>query len=254
MIPVSKPFLPPQEEYQKYLESIWSNVWLTNNGPLVQELENKLSEYLKVNNLLFTSNGTIALQLAIKAFGLTGEIITTPFSYVATTSTISWENCQPVYVDIDRATLGIDVNKIEDKITAKTSAILATHVYGYPSYIEDIAQLAKIKNLKLIYDGAHAFGCTYKNKSLLAYGDVSTCSFHATKVFHTIEGGCTIAKDPEIQNRIKLMRNFGHKGFEKFECIGINGKNSEFHAAMGLCNLKYVDEIINRRKNLSDHY
>ncbi len=187
MIPVTKPFLPPMEEYQKYLTGIWSRQWLTNMGPLSSELEMKLKEHLKVNHLLFVTNGTVALQMAIKALYLKGEIITTPFSFVATTSTIVWEGCTPVFVDIDQDSLNIDVNKIEQAITEKTSAILATHVYGNPCDVIAIEKIAQKHNLKVIYDGAHAFGVEINGKSIFDYGDISTCSLHATKLYHSTE-------------------------------------------------------------------
>lgn len=254
MIPVTKPFLPPIQEYEKYLQGIWNRNWLTNNGPLVNELELKLKDYLGIKHLLFVTNGTIAIQLAIKALGLKGKIITTPFSYVATTSSIVWEGCEPVFVDIDRATCNIDPRRIEEAITSETSAILATHVYGNPCDVEAIDEIARRRNLKVIYDGAHAFGVKIKGKSVFEYGDISTCSFHATKLFHTVEGGAVVTKDPEILKKIAFLRNFGHDGPERFAELGINGKNSEFHAAMGLVNLNYVDQIIQTRKNLSQHY
>ncbi len=254
MIPVTKPFLPPIEEYEKYLKGIWSRNWLTNNGPLVNELELALKDYLKIKHLLFVTNGTIAIQLAIKALELKGKIITTPFSYVATTSSLVWEGCEPVFVDIDPHTCNIDPSKIEEAITPDTSAILATHVYGNPCDVEVIDEIAKRRNLKVIYDGAHAFGVTLKGKSIFEYGDISTCSFHATKLFHTVEGGCVVTKDPALLKRMAYLRNFGHDGPERFAELGINGKNSEFHAAMGLVNLKYVDQIISVRKTLSEQY
>lgn len=254
MIPVTKPFLPPIQEYERYLKGIWNRNWLTNNGPLVNELELALKDYLDVKHLLFVTNGTIAIQLAIKALGLKGKIITTPFSYVATTSSIVWENCEPVFVDIDSKTCNINPLKIEAAITSDTSAILATHVYGNPCDVEAIDEIAKRRNLKVIYDGAHAFGVKLNGKSIFEYGDISTCSFHATKLFHTVEGGAVVTKDPELLKRMAYLRNFGHDGPERFAELGINGKNSEFHAAMGLVNLKYADEIILTRKNLSAHY
>lgn len=254
MIPVTKPFLPPQEEYLKYLQGIWQRNWLTNNGPLVNELELRLRDYLDVPYVLFVGNGTIALQIAIKALDLKGEIITTPFSYVATTSSIVWEGCTPIFADIDPNTLNIDPTKIEAEITEKTSAILATHVYGNPCDIDAIQAIAERHDLKVIYDAAHCFGSTYKGKSVFAYGDVSTASFHATKLFHTTEGGGLFTKDPALLKKMKYMRNFGHDGPEKFAGVGINGKNSEFHAAMGLVNLKYVDEVLVNRKRLSQLY
>lgn len=254
MINVTKPFLPPQEEYNKVIEGIWDRVWLTNNGPLVQELEKKLQHYLEVPSIQFVTNGTMALQLAIKALNLKGEIITTPFSFVATTTAIIWENCNPVYVDIRPDTLCIDANKIEEAITEKTSAILATHVYGIPCDVEKIDQIAKKYNLKVIYDAAHAFGVKYKGKSLLKYGDISTLSFHATKLYHTIEGGGIVNNiGLEIDENLQLLRNFGLQG-ENSIIEGINAKNSEFHAAMGLCNLKYIDIIHQRRMEITDRY
>ncbi|MES2779039.1 MAG: DegT/DnrJ/EryC1/StrS family aminotransferase [Bacteroidota bacterium] len=248
MIPVTKPFLPPIEEYQQLIADIWQRQWLTNNGPLVNELELKLKGYLNVPHLLFLNNGTIALQIAIKALELTGEIITTPFSYVATTSSIAWEGCKPVFVDIDKDTLNIDAGKIEKAITPNTSAILATHVYGNPCDIELIQSIAKKHNLKVIYDAAHCFGTLYKGKSVFTYGDISTTSFHATKLFHTIEGGAVFCSNPELLKKMSFMRNFGHNGPDHFEEIGINGKNSEFHAAMGIVNLKHVSSILDTRK------
>jgi dTDP-4-amino-4,6-dideoxygalactose transaminase len=254
MIPVTKSFLPPIEDYIEYLQQIWDSNQLTNNGPLVQELEAKLKDYLGVKHLFFVSNGTIALQIAIKAAGLQGEVITTPFSYVATTSSIVWEGYQPVFVDIDPHTLCIDPNLIEAAITEKTSAILATHVYGIPCAVEKIQAVADKHGLKVIYDAAHTFGCKYKGKSLVSYGDIATLSFHATKVFHTVEGGAVITDDDELAHRIGYMRNFGHKGQEDFWGLGINGKNSELHAAMGLCNIRHIEMIITSRRQVSAWY
>jgi dTDP-4-amino-4,6-dideoxygalactose transaminase len=248
LIPVTKPFLPPKADYQRYIDEIWERNWLTNNGPLVNELELQLKEYLGLNHLLFVTNGTIALQLAIKALDLKGEIITTPFSYVATTSSIVWEGCKPVYVDILEDTLCIDPAKIEAAITPQTSAILATHVYGIPCEVAAIDRIAKKYNLKVIYDGAHAFGVKVNGKSIFDFGDVSTCSFHASKLFHTIEGGAVMCQDPEILRRMAYYRNFGHDGYENFDGVGINGKNSEFHAAMGLVNILYLPQILAKRE------
>lgn len=254
MIPVTKPFLPPIEEYTAYTKGIWERNWLTNNGPLVKELELKLKEYLDLEHLLFLANGTIALQIAIKALGLKGEIITTPFSYIATTSTIFWEGCKPVFVDIDPDTLNINPDKIEEAITPFTSGILATHVYGNPCDIDAIQTIANKHNLKVIYDAAHCFGTKYKEKSVFEYGDICTTSFHATKLFHTIEGGAVFSQSAELIRKMAFMRNFGHNGPEDFAEVGINGKNSELHAAMGLVILKYVDEILENRKLLSGWY
>lgn len=248
MIHVTKPFLPPKEEYQKYIDEIWQRNWLTNNGPLVNQFELKLKQKLKLKYLLFLNNGTTALQLAIKALDLKGEIITTPFSYVATTSSIVWEHCTPVFVDIDKKTLNIDANLIEQSITPNTSAILATHVFGNSCDIDAIETIAKRNNLRTIYDAAHCFGTSYKGQSVLNYGDISCISFHATKLFHTIEGGAVITQSPEFLERLAYLRNFGHNGHYEFNGVGINGKNSEFHAGMGLCNLKYIEAIIAKRK------
>lgn len=254
MIPVTKPFLPKQADFKSYVSSIWARQWLTNNGPLVNELELKLQQYLELPHLLYVTNGTIALQLAIQALEVKGEIITTPFSFVATTSSIVWQGCKPVFVDIDEDTLNIDPNKIEAAITPNTSAILATHVFGNPCDIEAIDRIAKKHGLKVIYDAAHCFGTKYKGKSIFAYGDVSTTSFHATKLFHTIEGGAVFTQNPDNLKRMALMRNFGYSGVDTFSEIGTNAKNSEFHAAMGLCNLKHIDQILSKRKELSQHY
>ena len=251
MIPITKPFLPPKEEYQNYLDEIWERNWLTNNGPLVNNLELKLKDHLGVDHLLFVTNGTIAIQLAIKALDLKGEIITTPFSYVATTSSIVWENCHPVFVDIKKDTWNLNPDLIEQHITNKTSAILATHVFGNPCDVEELEKLGKKHNLKIIYDGAHAFGSMYDRQSALQHGDITTISFHATKLFHSIEGGAVITRDEKLLKELAYLRNFGHSGPYTFHGLGINGKNSEFHAAMGLVNLNYVDTIIQKRRN--DH-
>lgn len=254
MIPVTKPFVPPLEEYQQYLQGIWERQWLTNMGPLSKELESRLKAYLHVEHLLFVTNGTVALQMAIKALDLKGEIITTPFSFVATTSTIVWEACTPVFVDIDKETLNIDATKIEQAITDKTTAILATHVYGNPCDVEAIQQIADRHGLKVIYDGAHAFGVNINGRSVFEYGDISTCSLHATKLYHSGEGGLIITKNAELAEKLARIRNFGFKGAETFVELGINGKNSEFHAAMGLANLKYIQNIHDNRKLLSETY
>jgi dTDP-4-amino-4,6-dideoxygalactose transaminase len=254
MIPVTKPFLPDIEEYKSYLEKIWNSEHITNSGPLLKELEAKLRSYLQSKHLHMVSNGTIALQIAIEALELKGEIITTPFSYIATSSAIVWQGCIPVFADIEPDTLTIDPQKIREAITTKTSAILATHVYGNPCNIEAIEAIANEFNLKVIYDAAHSFGVQYKDKPLVSYGDISTLSFHATKLFQTVEGGAIISKDPLVADKVSLMRNFGHNGEGIFFGVGINGKNSELHAAMGLCNLPRIEEIIARRKKISELY
>lgn len=248
MINVTKAFFPPIEEYTSQLQRVWQNQWLTNRGELVLELEQKLKDYLHVNHILITNNGTIPLQIALKLLGNHGEIITTPFSYVATSSAIVWENCKPVFVDIDPQHLTIDETRIEAAITDKTTAILATHVFGNPCNVEAIDLLAKKHRLKVIYDAAHAFGVTYKNESVFNFGDISTCSFHATKLFHTGEGGALFAKDPDLQHRLFYSHNFGHDGPLAFHGLGINGKISELQAAMGLSVFPYMDFILQKRK------
>ena len=253
MINVTKTFLPPFEEYTALLKRAWDKEWITNNGELVQELEQKLKEYLGVKHLFYTGNGTIVLQMALKAFNITKEVITSPFSYVATTNAILWERCQPVFVDINPNTYCIDESKIEKAITEDTQAILITHVYGLPCDIEKIDAIASRHNLKIIYDAAHAFGCSYKGKSLLSYGDISTCSFHATKLFHTVEGGCIICNDDEVARKLMLYRQFGHV-YDDYFSIGINAKNSEFHAAMGLAVLPKIPELIASRRKVFDNY
>jgi dTDP-4-amino-4,6-dideoxygalactose transaminase len=254
MIPVTKPFLPPQEDYSKYLTGIWQRNWLTNMGPLASELEMKLKDYLKVKHLLYVTNGTVALQMAMKALDIKGDVITTPFSFVATTSAIVWEGCNPIFVDIDEQTLNIDPSKIEAAITPTTSAIVATHVYGNPCDVVAIEKIAKKHNLKVIYDGAHAFGVEINGKSIFEYGDVSACSLHATKLYHSIEGGLVFTNDSNLLKKLAYIRNFGFDGPEAFAELGINGKNSEFHAAMGLVNLDYVEKISQRRKELTMRY
>lgn len=254
MIPVTKPFLPPQEEYIRLVDDIWKRQWLTNMGPLASDLEMHLKDFLNVSHLLYVTNGTVALQMAIKALDIRGEIITTPFSFVATTSSVVWEGCTPVFVDIDEKSLNIDVSKIEKAITDKTQAILATHVYGNPCDVVAIEKIAKKYNLKVIYDGAHAFGVQVNGKSVFEYGDISTCSLHATKLYHSIEGGLIITKDASLLKKLAYIRNFGISGFDSFAELGINGKNSEFHAAMGLVNLKYIKSIHNKRKELVEKY
>jgi len=254
MINVTKSFLPPLKDYVALLEGIWNRAHLTNNGPLLLELEEKLKEYTDAQHFIFLNNGTSALQIAIKGLELKGEIITTPFSYIATTSSIVWENCKAVFADIDEKTLTIDSAKVEGLITDKTSAILATHVYGIPCDVESLAKVAQKHNLKVIYDAAHAFGVSYKGKPLVNYGDAATLSFHATKLFHTVEGGALITNDEALAHRFSYLRNFGHKGQEDFWGLGINAKNSEFHAAMGLCVLTSIADIIAKRRVLTELY
>lgn len=254
MINVTKTFLPPQEEYNAILKEAWDNAWITNRGALIQKLEHDLKAFLKIKNIISTTNGTLPLQIAIKALELTGEIITTPFSYVATTSAIVWENCTPVFVDIHPTFLTIDESKIEEKITSKTTAILATHVFGNPCNIEAIERIAKKHNLKVIYDAAHCFAVEYNNKSIFEYGDVSTTSFHATKLFHTGEGGALFCNDEELFHKLYYHHNFGHNGPEAFHGLGLNAKISELQAAMGLTVLPYMPAVITARSKIVAQY
>jgi dTDP-4-amino-4,6-dideoxygalactose transaminase len=254
MINVTKTFFPPIEEYNAQVQRIWENQWLTNRGALVLELEEKLKEYLSVSNIIIMNNGTIPIQIALKILGNNAEIITTPFSYVATTAAIVWENCTPVFVDIHPDYLTIDETKIEAAITPRTKAILATHVFGNPCHIEAIKTIAQKHNLKVIYDAAHAFGVTYQGKSIFEYGDVSTCSFHSTKLFHTGEGGAVFCNDSILRDKIFYSHNFGHNGPHEFHGLGINGKISELQAAMGLAVFPHMGEIIEGRKKVVDYY
>lgn len=254
MINVTKTFFPPIEEYQKQLERVWKNEWLTNRGELVQELEVDLKKYLGASSVICMNNGTIPLQIALKVVGQKGEIITTPFSYVATTSAIVWENCTPVFVDIHPEYLSIDETKIEAAITPNTTAILATHVFGNPCNIEVLEAIAKKHQLKVIYDAAHCFGVNYKGTSIFEYGDISTCSFHATKIFHTGEGGAIFCKNKELKEKLYYGHNFGHISSTEFYGLGINGKLSELQAAMGLAVLPYIDKVIEARKKIIEYY
>ncbi len=254
MINVTKTFLPPQDEYNDLVKRAWDNFWLTNRGELTLELESKLKDYLNIDNIIITNNGTIPLQIALKLLGNYGEIITTPFSYVATTSAIIWENCKPVFVDIHPDYLTIDESKIEAVITSKTTAILATHVFGNPCHIEAIGTIAKKHKLAVIYDAAHCFGVKYKNQSIFNFGDLSTCSFHATKLFHTGEGGAIFCKDKSLFHKLFYSHNFGHNGPLDFHGLGINGKISELQSAMGLAVFPYMDYIITERKKVVDFY
>jgi dTDP-4-amino-4,6-dideoxygalactose transaminase len=253
-IPVTKTFLPPIEEYMAQVQRAYDKAWLTNRGELVKELESKLKEYLAVPSILITNNGTIPLQIALKLLGRGGEIITTPFSYVATTAAIVWENCTPVFVDIHPEYLTIDETKIEAAITPRTTCILATHVFGNPCNVEAIEAIAQKHGLKVIYDAAHCFGVKYKGRSIFEYGDVSTCSFHATKLFHTGEGGAAFCNDAELRLKFFYSHAFGHIGPLDYYGVGINGKQSELHAAMGLSVLPYMNHILEERKKVVTYY
>lgn len=254
IIPLNRPFLPAKEEFDIYTDEIWQRNWLTNHGPLVQQFENEVADFLNVPDFIFMNNGTTSLLVALKALGVEDEVITTPYSYVATTGSIVWQNCRPVFADIEADTLTIDPEKIEALITDQTSAILATHIYGNPCDVEAIQKIAGKYSLKVIYDAAHCFGVSYKNESILKWGDASILSFHATKLFHTVEGGGFFSNNKALMEKARLMMNFGHDGLYNFKGVGINGKNSEFHAAMGLCNLSHAKEILDRRKRQVNQY
>ena len=254
-INVTEPFLPPIEEYVEYLKGIWERNWLTNQGPLTKELEQKLQAYHQLAMPVhLVANGSLGLQIALKALGVKGEVITTPFSYVATTACPLWDGCTVKFTDIEPDTLTIDPKAVEAAITSKTEAILATHVFGNPCDCEALEAVAQKHGLALIFDAAHAFGVIYKGKSILDYGDASMVSLHATKLFHTVEGGFIVAKDPAVSEKMEWMRRFGHKGTEAFHGVGLNAKLSEFHAAMGLCNFRHIDCILDRRRAISEAY
>lgn len=256
MVNVTKTYFPPINSFIKQIEKIYDNQWLTNRGELVRELEIKISDYLNLleSKFLIMNNGTIPIQIALKLLGNGGEIITTPFSYVATTASIIWEGCTPVFVDIDPDYLTIDEEKIEAEITNNTTCILATHVFGNPCNIEKIEKIASKYNLYVIYDAAHCFGVKYKNKSIFEYGDVSTCSFHATKIFHCGEGGGIFTNNSSLFDKFFYSHNFGHDGPLDFHGLGINGKMSEISAAMGLAVLPNMESIIHGRKKVVDFY
>ena len=254
MINVTKTFLPPLEDYQKHLLEIWSDNKIANGGKQWAELQKKLKTYLSSPTPIPTANGTIPLQIALKVLSGNGEVITSPFSYVATAAAIVWQQCTPVFVDIHPEYLTIDENKIEAAITEKTTGILATHVFGNPCNVEKIEELAAKYQLKVIYDAAHCFGVKYKEKSIFTYGDVSTCSFHATKIFHTGEGGAIFTENLELYHKLFYSHNFGHKGESEYYGLGINGKMSELQAAMGLTILPFIDDLIIQRKNVVEWY
>ena len=252
-INVTQSFLPDFSVYQKYLKKIWRCRQLTNHGPLSLLLENKLKKIFNARHLFLVSNGTIELQIAIRALDLQGEIITTPFTYIATASSIVWEHCLPVFIDINKDTLTIDTQQIERAITPKTCAIMGVHVYGFPCDVTAIDKIAQKYNLKVIYDAAHAFGTQYRKKSITSYGNISTLSFHATKLFHTVEGGAIITNNDTVAKKISLYRTFGHIG-DTYYSIGINGKNSELHAAMGLSIFPKISMIIRKRRKITKLY
>ena len=254
MINVTKSYLPNIEKYKSYIDEIYKTAWLTNQGPLVQKLEKRLAQYLGVKNIVLVSNGTIALEIAYRALDLKGEVITTPFSFVATTSSLVTNRLTPIFVDIDEKTFNLSPKNIEEKITSKTSAILPVHVFGNACEVEEIEKIAKKSNLKVIYDAAHAFDVKYKDNSLLNYGDISTLSFHATKLFHTIEGGALIINDDELVQKVRYLINFGIKNPQEIPHLGTNAKMNEFEAAMGLCILDDIEDIKTNRKKVVENY
>jgi dTDP-4-amino-4,6-dideoxygalactose transaminase len=252
MINVIKTYLPNIKKYYSYIQDIYSSGILTNNGKYVQLLEKKLQDYLHVSNLLLVTNGTIALQIAYKLLKLKGNVITTPFSFPATTSTLVWENLIPSFFDINKETFCLDLDVNTDY--TNYSAVVPVHVFGNACNVVNIESIAEKNNLKVIYDASHAFGVTYNNESILKYGDISTLSFHATKLFHTIEGGAIIINDPLIYEEAKYIRNFGITNLYSVEYLGINGKMNELSAAMGLCVLDDIDYILESRQEIYEHY
>lgn len=254
MINVTKTYLPNKKKYKKYIDEIYENGWLTNNGPLVQRLEKRLAEYLGVKNIVLVSNGTVALEIAYRTLDIKGFAITTPFSFVATTSSLVTNNILPIFADIDKNTFNLDPKNIEKLITPNTSAIVPVHVFGNACKVEQIEQIANKHQLKVIYDAAHAFDVKYKGQSVLNYGDISTLSFHATKLFHSIEGGALIINDDELVQKARYLINFGIKNAEEIPHLGTNAKMNEFEAAMGLCVLDDIKEIKEKRKDILENY
>jgi dTDP-4-amino-4,6-dideoxygalactose transaminase len=254
MTHVTRTYLPNKEKFLSYVERIYASGWLTNNGQFVQELERKLAEFLGVKRLLLVANGTLALQAAYKLLGIRGDVLTTPFSFVATTSSLVWEGLNPIFVDIDKETFNLDPSRIERALTASTSAIVATHVYGNACDLEAIDRLARKHEWKVIYDAAHAFHVRYGNESILNFGDISTISFHSTKIFHTIEGGAIVISDDELFERAKRLINFGIEGPSVITGLGVNMKMNEFQAAMGLCMLDEIEQNLRGRKLAYDTY
>lgn len=253
-IQVTKAFLPPFKEYIEKIQSMWSTNWITNNGCLHNELENKIANYLGVNNATLFTNGHLSLDIAIKALNIKGEVITTPFTFPSTTHAIVLNNLKPVFCDINKEDFTIDVDKIEELITDKTSAIIPVHVFGYPCDVEKIERIAKDHNLKVIYDAAHVFGVEIGGIGIGNFGDISMFSLHATKVYNSIEGGILAYNNSDLEERLRSLKNFGYISNDEVEVVGLNAKMNEFQAAMGLCNLKYVDEQIKNRKEVARIY
>ena len=251
---VTQPALPDLQEFIPYLEQIWENKILTNNGPFHQQLEEELAEFLGVPYISLFVNGTLALVTSLQVLRITGEVITTPYSFVATTHSLWWNKIKPVFVDIENDFCNLNPDKIETAITPKTTAILPVHVYGNPCKVERIQEIADIYGLKVIYDAAHAFGVKYKGQSICNFGDLSVLSFHATKVFNTMEGGAIICHDAATKKRIDYLKNFGFAGETKVMAAGINSKMNEMQAALGLLQLKYFNENIKKRKAIVEVY
>jgi len=251
---ISRPFLPRLEEFSERLKDIWKSKWLTNNGPQHIQFEIELAEKLKAPYLSLFNNGTTALMIACQSLRLSGEVITTPFTFAATVHTLMWNNIKPIFCDIDPVTMNLNAENLESLITPQTTAILGVHVFGTPCDVLKIQQIANLYGLKVIYDAAHAFGVTLNGTPLVHYGDISMLSFHATKLYHTAEGGALIVGDKVLKERIDFLKNFGIKNEEEVVMPGINGKMSELHAALGSVNLKYVDFEIQKRKHLYDVY
>lgn len=254
IIPVTSPLLPPLEEFLPYLEQIWESGVLTNGGAMHQKLEAALCDYLGVEHIALFANGTLALVTALQALRITGEVITTPYSFVATAHSLLWNGIKPVFVDVDPETLNMDPARIEAAITPQTTAILPVHCYGRACNVEEIERIADIYNLRVIYDAAHAFGVKDEGGSILRHGDLSVLSFHATKVFNTFEGGAIICPDSRTRERINHLKNFGFVNETTVVAPGINGKMSEINAAFGLLQLKYIDQALAQRRVIAEHY
>ena len=254
MINITKTYLPNKEKYQKYVSEIFESGQVTNNGKLLKKLEDRLASHLGVKNIVLVSNGTTALEVAYRALDIKNEAITTPFSFIATTSSLVTNGLKPIFADINSATLNIDSENVKKSITNNTSAIVAVHVFGNGCDVEEIDKIAKENSLKVIYDAAHAFDVKYKGQSILNYGDISTLSFHATKLFHTIEGGALIINDDSLVQKVRYLINFGIKDQENIPELGINAKMNEFEAAMGLCVLDDIEKIKETRRELYEIY
>lgn len=254
MIRISKPELPPIQDYVMHLEGIWGRSQVSNNGPLVCELEKELSKLFNIEHVVLVSSGTMALQLTIRAFELKNEVITTPFSYIATTNAILWEGCKPVFGDIEVQSLNLNPTYVEQLINNNTSGIITTHIFGSPCSVDEFSSIAKIKNIPLIFDACQAFGSEYKSQPIFKFGDASVLSLHATKLFHTIEGGAVLTSNSEIATKIRSLRNFGQNKQGEFKSIGINAKMSELHAAIGLSQLSGIEKNIQSRLAISNRY